>query len=238
MTEEKKVLVLDDSDLALRKDRVLVDIFSIIRSVFFRIPEMLIPAFAVAIAAMLAFSAVVRPKYTSTTKINVLPMNTPASYSLNAQLLTPMMTNCVSVIKSRYLAERAIAYFDRDESYESFQDKLSVSTIANTSILSISFTDSDPGMARKIVSFIRAASVREIANIVGFTSISVVEEASYPTSPDSSPLVIGFLGGAAAGFISFLVVVALTIKRDTSAATKRDREVKKRREKEKEEARE
>lgn len=234
--DEKKVYVLDDSDLALRKDRVMVDIISIIRSIIYRIPEMLIPAFAVAIAVMLAFSLLIKPKYTSTTRINVLPMNNAASYNLNAQLLTPMLTNCINVIKSRYIADKAITYFGLDDSYESFESKLSVSTLTNTSILSISYTDTDPGQARKMVSFIRAAAVREIGNTVGFTSVSVVEEASYPTSPDNNPVAFGVLGGMAAGFISFLVVVALTIKRDTVVATRRDKEARRRREKEKEEA--
>ncbi len=231
--EEKKVYVLDDSDLSLRKDRVKVDILSIIRSILFRIPEMLIPAFAVGIAAMLAFSVLVQPQYTSTTSINILPMNNTASYNLNAQLLTPMVTNCVNVIKSRYIADKARTYFNENISYEAFESKLSVSTIANTSILSISYTDSDPSKARKMVSFIRAAAVREIANTVGFTSVSVVEEASYPTNPDRSPVAIGILGGIAAGFISFLVVVALTIREDTMTDNWRDREAQKRHEREK-----
>ena len=136
----------------------------------------------------------------------------------------------VSIIIALALLSFIIDPGTLETAMNSMSSKYDVGKIAGKSI---SYTDSDPSKARKMVSFIRAAAVREIANTVGFTSVSVVEEASYPTNPDRSPVAIGILGGIAAGFISFLVVVALTIREDTMTDNWRDREAQKRHEREK-----
>lgn len=213
--EQRPLVVLDDSDLSIRQDKVKVDILHLFKVLVYRIPEMLIVACALAIAAILGLNAITTPYYTSSTKINILQMNTQASYNLSAQLLSPMTVNCINTIRSRYVAEKTIEYFDLDMSYAEFERILGVMNEPNSSIVTISVTAERPNLARMMTAFVRAETIREIRNTVGMMGVGVIEEASYPEKASNNPTSKGLLAGLAGGFLCALLIIVMTIRSDT-----------------------
>ena len=220
-----KIYVLDDSDLSLREDKVAVDFLHIIKKLLIRLPEIIAAALAVAVAVMLVVSTVQKPTYTSTTKINLMPATT-GMVGMNTQMMTAMVTNCIDVASSRYVAEKAIDHFGLKMDYSAFAKKLSVGTDTNTSIMRISVSDPDPKLARSLAAYVRATAAREIRNTVGFGNMSVIEEANYPTKASSNAQKLALFGGLAAavvwaGIICIQVIVADT--RAMKAAKEADR---------------
>ena len=121
--------------------------------------------------ALLAFGGskfLMTPTYQSVTKIYILnkqdSSNANVTYS-DLQAGTQLVKDYSELIKSRFVLEAVIEQLNLPLSYEQLSGKVTVSTPADTRVISIAVTDSNPVAAMKIANAIRETASTHIRNV-------------------------------------------------------------------------
>lgn len=167
---------------------------------------------------MLIYSKVfIAPTYESTTRIIVLNTSDNETTTINdLQLGTQLMGDYKQLITSRYVVETIIEKFDLDEEYEDFVNRVKVSNEANTRIIEITLTDTDPEMAKEMVDELREVAAKRIKEVMAIEAVNLVDEGNVPTqkaAPSVSKYtLIGILIG---GFLSVAIILVVYLLDDT-----------------------
>lgn len=137
------------------------------------------------LAAMIAFGIgefVMVPIYSSTTKIYILnkPENSSITYS-DLQMGTQLTKDYAELIQSRPVLEEVIKSMGLSMGYEKLREMVTVSTLGDTRILSITISDTDPERAMHIANAVRDAASVHITNVMDIEAVNVVETAYMPT---------------------------------------------------------
>lgn len=164
--------------------------------------------------ALLAFGGskfLMTPTYQSVTKIYILNKqdNSSANVTYNdLQAGTQLVKDYSELIKSRFVLEAVIEQLNLPLSYEKLSRKVTVSTPADTRVISIAVTDSNPVTAMKIANAIRETASTHIRNVMDIEAVNIVETANVPThkaSPSAGKNTV--LGG----MLGILIVAAIVI---------------------------
>lgn len=166
--------------------------------------------------ALLAFGGskfLMAPTYQSVTKIYILnkqdSSNTNVTYTYSdLQAGTQLVKDYSELIKSRFVLEAVIEQLNLPLSYEQLSGKVTVSTPADTRVISIAVTDSNPVAAMKIANAIRETASTHIRNVMDIEAVNIVETANVPThkaSPSAGKNTV--LGG----MLGILIVAAIVI---------------------------
>jgi len=158
------------------------------------------------------------PTYESTTKIYILNKSesTTVTYS-DVQMGTQLTKDYAELINSRYVLEAVIQELSLAETeYKDLLKKVSVDTPADTRIVSITVTDTNPQQARDIANCIREVAGEHIQNVMDIDAVNVVEEANMPTTK-AGPSVLKWtlLGGVLGVFLICAIVLVHYLLDDT-----------------------
>lgn len=159
----------------------------------------------------------VEPTYESTTRIIVLNTNDSDTINISdLQLGSQLMGDYQQLITSRYVVETIIETFDLDEEYEDFVKRVEVSNAANTRIIEITLTDTDPLMAKEMVDELRDVAAARIKEVMAIEAVNLVDEGNVPTKKAAPSVkkytLIGILIG---GFLSVAVILVIYLLDDT-----------------------
>lgn len=133
--------------------------------------------------------------------------NANVTYS-DLQAGTQLVKDYSELIKSRFVLEAVIEQLNLPLSYEQLSDKVTVSTPADTRVISIAVTDSNPVTAMKIANAIRETASTHIRNVMDIETVNIVETANVPThkaSPSARK------NTALGGMLGILIVAAIVI---------------------------
>lgn len=159
----------------------------------------------------------IAPTYESTTRIIVLNTNDSESINISdLQLGSQLMGDYKQLITSRYVIETIIEKFDLDEEYEDFVERVAVSNEANTRIIEITLTDTDPLMAKEMVDELRDVAAARIKEVMAIEAVNLVDEGNVPTKK-AAPSVkkYTFIGILIGGFLSVAVILVIYLLDDT-----------------------
>lgn len=135
--------------------------------------------------------------------------NTNVTYTYSdLQAGTQLVKDYSELIKSRFVLEAVIEQLNLPLSYEQLSGKVTVSTPADTRVISIAVTDSNPVAAMKIANAIRETASTHIRNVMDIEAVNIVETANVPThkaSPSAGKNTV--LGG----MLGILIVAAIVI---------------------------
>ena len=92
--------------------------------------------------------------------------------------------------------------------YEKLSRKVTVSTPADTRVISIAVTNSNPVMAMKIANAIRETASTHICNVMDIEAVNIVETANVPTHKASPSVGKNTMLG---GMLGILMVAAIVI---------------------------
>ena len=155
--------------------------------------------------ALLAFGGskfLMTPTYQSVTKIYILNKQDSSNANVTYSDLQ------AGTIKSRFVLEAVIEQLNLPLSYEQLSDKVTVSTPADTRVISIAVTDSNPVTAMKIANAIRETASTHIRNVMDIETVNIVETENVPThkaSPSARK------NTALGGMLGILIVAAIVI---------------------------
>lgn len=205
------------------KDEVEIDLGALLRELWSKALIIILTAMVVALAAMLVSKTMMTSTYTSTTKLYVLARNdsdTVTSGDLQAGAL--LTTDYAEIIRSRQVTESVIAQLGLTNGagqmmrHEELLGKLSVSTPSDSRVINISVQDDDPYEACDIANAIRDTAAEHIQNVMDIQTVSVVENANIPLSPDGpNTMRNGIMGGVLGAVIAAVIVIIIYMTNDT-----------------------
>jgi succinoglycan biosynthesis transport protein ExoP len=161
--------------------------------------------------ASYAISRAMTPIYRATTTLLVNQTQTPGVIAYNDILTSERLTKTYGeLVTKRPVLEEVISLFGQPKDVETLRDMVSVSVIRDTQLLRLSVESDDPALAATLANGTAQAFIAEndITDLSRPGSVSVVEQATMPTSPVKPQVAFNLALGLLA---SLLVTVGLVL---------------------------
>ena len=200
----------------------LREYFSIIKKRFWIIA--LITVVAMVVSGVISFfmlSPVYESKSTlivNTEKNEETQMITGDQFSVSQKLAVTYG----EIIKSRAVLESVISNLKLDSEYEDLVEKITVSPVKDTQIISISVQDTNPKKARDIANEIPKVFEKEVKRITKANDIQVIDKAILPENPIKPNKIMNVAIAAVLGMMIGLFVVFLLEYLDNKIKTPQD----------------
>ena len=194
------------------KDRIEIDVVQMLKVLWKR---KLIIALAAIISGAIAFgysSFVIKPEFTSTTRIYVVNRNQgdkPGLTNQDLQAGSYLVKDYREIILSQDVLEKVVADQKLNIDAKTLARKVQVTVPADTRIVSISVRDGLPEEASRIANALREVASQKIISVTRVSDVTTLEEARPAQSPSSPNIrrntILGF--GAGAGLVIVVVLI-------------------------------
>lgn len=182
---------------------------------------------AFTLIATVASFFLIKPKYSAQTKLFIGKEESTKNNSYNAsdiQMYQQLLKTYTDVIKTSDLVTRAIEDKKLNLDAGSVLKKLSVTPIANTQILEISYTSTDKNQARDIVAAITDEFIKTSKDLISNANVKVVETVRLPEAPVSPNKKLNIAAGLILGLLIGIGTVFFLEFTDTTFKGKEDLE--------------
>ena len=190
-----------------------IDVFHLFKILWKR--KILIALVAI-VAGTLAFAYsafIVKPEFTSTTRIYVVNRNQgdkPGLTNQDLQAGSYLVKDYREIILSQDVLEKVTSNLKLDLSPKDLAKKVKVTVPVDTRIVSISVNDRVPEEASRIANSLREVAAEKIISITRVSDVTTLEEARPAIAPSSPNIrrntIIGLLGGTVFMVIAVLIV--------------------------------
>ena len=190
-----------------------IDVFHLFKILWKR--KILIALVAIVAGALaFAYSAfVVKPEFTSTTRIYVVNRNQgdkPGLTNQDLQAGSYLVKDYREIILSQDVLEKVTSNLKLDLSPKALASKVKVTVPVDTRIVSISVNDRVPEEASRIANSLREVAAEKIISITRVSDVTTLEEARPAIAPSSPNIrrntIIGLLGVTVFMVIAVLIV--------------------------------
>mgnify|MGYP000930572160 FL=1 len=196
------------------QDKIEIDVVQMLKVLWKR--KLIIALVAIATGA-LAFgysSFVVKPQFTSTTRIYVVNRNQgdkPGLTNQDLQAGSYLVKDYREIILSQDVLEKVVA--DQGLSFDAtaLAKKVQVTVPADTRIVSISVKDGNPEEASRIANALREVAAQKIISVTKVSDVTTLEEARPALSPSSPNIRRNTIFGVGAG-ASIVILLALLVE--------------------------
>ena len=194
------------------KDRIEIDVVQMLKVLWKR---KLIIALAAIISGGIAFgysSFVIKPEFTSTTRIYVVNRNQgdkPGLTNQDLQAGSYLVKDYREIILSQDVLEKVVADQKLNIDAKTLARKVLVTVPVDTRIVSISVRDGLPEEASRIANALREVASQKIIAVTRVSDVTTLEEARPALSPSSPNIrrntILGF--GVGAGLVIIVVLL-------------------------------
>ena len=190
-----------------------IDVFHLLK-IFWKRKILVALVAIVAGALAFAYSAfIVKPEFTSTTRIYVVNRNQgdkPGLTNQDLQAGSYLVKDYREIILSQDVLEKVTSDLKLDLSPKALASKVKVTVPVDTRIVSISVNDRVPEEASRIANSLREVAAEKIISITRVSDVTTLEEARPAIAPSSPNIrrntIIGLLGGTVFTVIAVLIV--------------------------------
>ena len=193
-----------------------IDVFQLLKILWKRKFLIALVAIVTGVVAFAYSSFVVKPEYTSTTRIYVVNRNQGDKSGLTNQDLQAgsyLVKDYREIILSQDVLEKVATDLQLELPPKGLASKIKVTVPADTRIVSISVTDRAPEEASRIANSLREVAAQKIISVTRVSDVTTLEEARPATSPSSPNIrrntMIGFLAGAVVMIVTVLLIELL-----------------------------
>lgn len=198
------------------QNTIEIDVFQLFKTLWQRKLMILLVALVTSAGAFAYSTFIVKPEYTSTTRIYVVNRNQgdkPGLTNQDLQAGTYLVKDYREIILSQDALEKVATNLKLDMPAKTLASKVQVAVPADTRIVSITVKDKQPEEASRIANSLREVAAEKIVAVTRVSDVTTLEEARPATTP-SSPNVrrnslFGFLGGAVVTVIAVLLIELL-----------------------------
>ncbi|CTN17472.1 capsular polysaccharide biosynthesis protein Wzd [Streptococcus pneumoniae] len=195
------------------QNTIEIDVFQLFKTLWKRKLMILLVALVTGAGAFAYSTFIVKPEYTSTTRIYVVNRDQGDKSGLTNQDLqagTYLVKDYREITLSQDVLEKVATNLKLDMPAKTLASKVQVTVPADTRIVSISVKDKQPEEASRIANSLREVAAEKIVAVTRVSDVTTLEEARPVTTP-SSPNVrrnslFGFLGGAVVTVIAVLLI--------------------------------
>ena len=196
-----------------------IDVFQLLNTLWKR---KLIIALVAIVTGAIAFaysSFIIKPEYTSTTRIYVVNRNQgdkPGLTNQDLQAGSYLVKDYREIILSQDVLEKVVTDLQLDMPAKNLASKIQVTVPVDTRIVSISVKDKQPEEASRIANSLREIAAQKIISVTRVSDVTTLEEARPATSPSSPNIrrntLIAFLGGLGVVVVVVLLVELLDVR--------------------------
>lgn len=190
-----------------------IDVFQLFRTLWKRKLVILLVAIITSSVAFAYSTFVIKPEFTSTTRIYVVNRNQGEKSGLTNQDLQAgsyLVKDYREIILSQDVLEKVVSDLKLDLTPKGLANKIKVTVPVDTRIVSISVNDRVPEEASRIANSLREVAAQKIISITRVSDVTTLEEARPAISPSSPNIRRNTVIGAGLGAGLVIVVVLLT----------------------------
>lgn len=192
------------------QNTIEIDVFQLVKSLWKRKLMILIVALVTGAGAFAYSTFIVKPEYTSTTRIYVVNRNQgdkPGLTNQDLQAGTYLVKDYREIILSQDVLEEVVSDLKLDLTPKGLANKIKVTVPVDTRIVSISVNDRVPEEASRIANSLREVAAQKIISITRVSDVTTLGEARPAISPSSPNIKRNTLIGFLAGVIGTSVIV-------------------------------
>ena len=196
------------------QEKFEIDVFQLVKVLWKRKFLIVLTAIIAGLAAFAYSSFVIKPQYTSTTRIYVVNRNQADKPGLTNQDLQAgayLVKDYREIILSQDVLEKVVADQKLPMDAKTLGRKVSVTVPADTRIVSISVRDGNPEEASRIANALREVAAQKIISVTRVSDVTTLEEARPATSPSSPNIRRNTMMATIAG-VGFIVVIVLLVE--------------------------
>lgn len=193
-----------------------IDVFRLLKILWKRKLLIVLVAFVTGAVAFAYSSFIVKPEFTSTTRIYVVNRNQgdkPGLTNQDLQAGSYLVKDYREIILSQDVLEKVATDLKLELPPKGLASKIKVTVPVDTRIVSISVTDRAPEEASRIANSLREVAAQKIISVTRVSDVTTLEEARPATSPSSPNIrrntMVGFLAGAVVMVVTVLLVELL-----------------------------
>lgn len=193
-----------------------IDVFHLLKILWKRKLLIVLVAFVTGAVAFAYSSFIVKPEFTSTTRIYVVNRNQgdkPGLTNQDLQAGSYLVKDYREIILSQDVLEKVATDLKLELPPKGLASKIKVTVPVDTRIVSISVTDRAPEEASRIANSLREVAAQKIISVTRVSDVTTLEEARPATSPSSPNIrrntMVGFLVGAVVMVVTVLLVELL-----------------------------
>jgi len=195
-----------------------IDVFHLLKILWKRKLLIVLVAFVTGAVAFAYSSFIVKPEFTSTTRIYVVNRNQgdkPGLTNQDLQAGSYLVKDYREIILSQDVLEKVATDLKLDLPPKGLASKIKVTVPVDTRIVSISVTDRLPEEASRIANSLREVAAQKIISVTRVSDVTTLEEARPATSPSSPNIRRNTMVGLLAGAVIMVVTVLLVELLDT-----------------------
>lgn len=193
-----------------------IDVFHLLKILWKRKLLIALVAFVTGAVSFAYSSFIVKPEFTSTTRIYVVNRNQgdkPGLTNQDLQAGSYLVKDYREIILSQDVLEKVATDLKLELPPKDLASKIKVTVPVDTRIVSISVTDRAPEEASRIANSLREVAAQKIISVTRVSDVTTLEEARPATSPSSPNIrrntMVGFLAGAVVMVVTVLLVELL-----------------------------
>lgn len=189
-----------------------IDVFQLFRALWKRKLVILLVAIITSSVAFAYSTFIIKPEFTSTTRIYVVNRNQGEKSGLTNQDLQAgsyLVKDYREIILSQDVLEKVVSDLKLDLTPKGLANKIKVTVPVDTRIVSISVNDRVPEEASRIANSLREVAAQKIISITRVSDVTTLEEARPAISPSSPNIRRNTVIGAGLGAGLVIVVVLL-----------------------------
>ena len=196
------------------QDKIEIDVVQMLKVLWKR--KLMIALVAIATGA-LAFgfsSFVVKPQFTSTTRIYVVNRNQgdkPGLSNQDLQAGSYLVKDYREIILSQDVLEKVVTEQNLKFDAKALAKKIQVTVPADTRIVSISVKDGNPEEASRIANGLREVAAQKIISVTKVSDVTTLEEARPALSPSSPNIRRNTILGVGVG-AGIVILLAISIE--------------------------
>ena len=191
-----------------------IDVLQLFRALWKRKLVILLVAIITSSVAFAYSTFIIKPEFTSTTRIYVVNRNQGEKSGLTNQDLQAgsyLVKDYREIILSQDVLEKVVSDLKLDLTPKGLANKIKVTVPVDTRIVSISVNDRVPEEASRIANSLREVAAQKIISITRVSDVTTLEEARPAISPSSPNIRRNTVIGAGLG-ASLVIVVVLLIE--------------------------
>ena len=196
------------------QDKFEIDVFQLVKVLWKRKFLIVLAALVAGLAAFAYSSFVIKPQYTSTTRIYVVNRNQADKPGLTNQDLQAgayLVKDYREIILSQDVLDKVVKDQSLTIDARTLGKKISVTVPTDTRIVSISVRDDKPEEASRIANALREVAAQKIISVTKVSDVTTLEEARPATSPSSPNIRRNTMMATIAG-VGFVTVVVLLVE--------------------------
>ena len=196
------------------QEKFEIDVFQLVKVLWKRKFLIVLAALVAGLAAFAYSSFVIKPQYTSTTRIYVVNRNQADKPGLTNQDLQAgayLVKDYREIILSQDVLEKVVVDQSLSMDAKTLGRKVSVTVPADTRIVSISVRDGKPEEASRIANALREVAAQKIISVTRVSDVTTLEEARPATSPSSPNIRRNTMIATIAG-VGFVTIIVLLVE--------------------------